>query len=96
MQDIIDPVVKQRLITENAEKVYFEDLRERIIQKIAEQWKSHNTVYEKIENKYYNFEYTIEDCYNQSGNRTLLFLNSRKKIHDYNYMNITNILKKIL
>ena len=31
MQDIIDPVVKQRLIAENAEKVYFQNLRERII-----------------------------------------------------------------
>ena len=96
MDDIIDPFAKQRMIAENAEMVYFQNLKESIIKKIAQEWKSRNAVHGKIENKYYNFEYTIEDCYNQTGNRTLIFINSGKKIHDYNFTDITNILRNIL
>lgn len=96
MNDIIDPVVTQRLRAEYAEHLYFQDLKKYIIQKIAKEWKTHDTIHEKIKNNYYNLEYTIEDCYNQSGNRTLKFLNSGKKIHDYNFVNITNILNNML
>ena len=96
MDGIIDPVAKQRILAENAEQVYFQDLKKQIIQKIAAEWKSKRKVHEKIENKYYNLEYTIEDCYNQTGNRTLVFHRTGKKIHDYNHIDISNIIRNIL
>ena len=96
MDDIIDPVAKQRILAENAEQVHFQDLKKQIIEKIAAEWKSKRQVHEKIENKYYNFEYTIEDCYNQTGNRTLVFYRTGKKIHDYNHIDISNIIRNIL
>ncbi len=96
MDGIIDPVAKQRILAENAEQVYFQDLKKQIIQKIAAEWKSKRRVHEKIENKYYNLEYTIEDSYNRTGNRTLVFIHSGKKIHDYNYIDISNTIRNIL
>lgn len=96
MDGIIDPVAKQRILAENAEQVYFQDLKKQIIQKIAAEWKSKRRVHEKIENKYYNLEYTIEDSYNRTGNRTLFFIHSGKKIHDYNYIDISNTIRNIL
>ena len=39
------------------ELVYFEDLKKKIIDKIAKEWKSkEQLIHGKIQNKYYNFE----------------------------------------
>ena len=94
--EIIDPYVLERVRKENAEQVYFQQLQQLIITKINKEWKSNKSIHEIIKNKYYNLEYTIENCYNQTGNRTLTFLNSGKKIHDYNYFDIKNWLKNYI
>ena len=79
------------------ELVYFEDLKKNIINKIAKEWKSkEQLIHGKIQNKYYNFEYTIENCYNQTGNRTLLFLHNGNTLHDYNFNDIKYWLEKTL
>ena len=94
--EIIDPVELERVRKKNAEQVYFQQLQQLIITKINKEWKSNKSIHETIKNKYYNLEYTIENCYNQTGNRTLTFLNSGKKIHDYNYFDIKNWLKNYI
>ena len=96
MDDIIDPIIKHEIIKKNAEEVYFQNLQLSIIKKINSEWKSNKEIHAKIENKYYNFEYNIIDCYNLKGNRLLIFLNTGKKIQGYNYEDIKNQLKRIL
>ena len=78
------------------ELVYFEDLKKSIIDKISKEWKSKEPIHGKIQNKYNNIEYTIEDCYNKTGNRTLMFLHTGKTLHDYNFNDIKYWLEKTL
>ena len=96
MNDLIDPEAKARLYRENAEKVYFEDFKKYIVKKICSDWKSNNYIANKIENTYFQLDYTIEDCYNRTGNRTLKFLNSGKEIHRYRHDDISYELKRVL
>ena len=91
-QDIIDPEELARIRTANAEMVYFQDLKKNMIVRINQQWKSCNEVQGSFRNDYYNFEYTIENSYNQSGNRTIRFHNTGKTLHDYNTNDIKNWL----
>ena len=93
---LIDPVKLERIRKANQEQVNFQDLQGYIVQRIYREWKSKKPIHGKIENTYYNFEYTIENCMNQTGNRTLTFLNSGKKIHDYNFVDIQNCIKYAL
>ena len=95
-QGIIDPVELARIRTANAKEVYFQDLKTAMIQRINQQWTSKNQISGSFQNAYYNFNYTIEDCYNQTGNRTIQFHPSGKTLHDYNYMDIKNWLRSIL
>ena len=74
----------------------FEKIKEDIIKKIYHEWKIRKYVNDTIQNEFFNFSYTIEDCYNQTGNRTFTNLNSGKKIHDYRFTDIRNWLKRIL
>ncbi len=93
---IIDPCALKRIREENAEKVNFEHLQQMIIEKINKEWKSKSKIHQTISNNYYNLEYTIEDSYNHTGNRTIEFLNRSsggKKLHDYNWIDIKNWLR---
>ena len=93
---IIDPVELARIRTANAEMVNFQDLKKAMIQRINKQWKSKNEIQGSFKNKYYNFEYTIETSYNQTGNRTIRFHHTGKTLHDYNSFDINNWLNSIL
>ena len=93
---VTDPVELERIRNEIKEKVYFQDLTRSIITQIAQQWKSVNEVHGNVKNKYYNFDYIIKDCWNQTGDRTLTFLNTGKKIHDYKWVDITHRVKVII
>lgn len=95
-QDITTPKELARIRALNAEQVYFQDLKNEMIISLNQQWKSCNEIQGSFQNKYYNFEYTIVDCYNQSGDRKLHFLDSGKKLHDYRCNDIKNWLKTIL
>ena len=95
-QGIIDPEELARIGTANAEMVYFQDLKKNMIVRINQQWKSCNEVQGSFQNEYYNFEYTIENSYNQSGNRTIRFHHTGKTLHYYNTVDINNWLNTIL
>ena len=94
--DIIDPVELARIRTANEEMVFFQDLKNNMIARINQQWKSCNEVQGSFKNSYYNFTYTIENSYNQTGNRTICFHHTGKTLHDYNYFDIKIWLNSIL
>ena len=96
LDGIIDPQKKLEIINRNAEKVYFQDLTNNILNQIDYEWKNSIETINKIENKYYNFDYQIKKSYNQNGNQILTFTDSGKKIQGYNYYSIQNQLKMIL
>ena len=93
---ITDPIALEKIRKEKKEQVYFEDLTRSLISQIAQQWKSANEVHDEVKNKYYNFDYIIKDSWNQTGNRTLTFLNTGKQIHDYKWVDVTHRVKVIL
>ena len=80
----------------NQEKVDFEQLKESILAQICRDWKSKDPILRTIQNKYYQFDYIVEDCYNRTGNRTLKFLHTGTTIHDYNYYDISYRVKQVL
>jgi hypothetical protein len=87
---------REEMIMIRARNVRFEEIKKYIINKIFQEWKISKYVNDTIQNEFFNFSYTIEDCYNQTGNRTFTNLNSGKKIHDYRFTDIRNWLKRIL
>jgi hypothetical protein len=87
---------REEMIMIRARNVRFEEIKKYIINKIFQEWKIRKYVNDTIQNEFFNFSYTIEDCYNQTGNRTFTNLNSGKKIHDYRFTDIRNWLKRIL
>ena len=97
MNDIIDPIVREEIRKRNAEMVCFQDLQKKIIQQISLEWKSKKEIHNKIENKYFNFEYEILNEYNHAGMRKILFYNGYSGcIHGYSPENIENQIKRIL
>ena len=93
---ITEPNELERIRRINKENVDLQNIQDYIINRISTEWKYKKSCHGKIETKYYNFEYRIENCVNQTGNRTLTFLNSGKKIHDYFWVDIKNNIKYIL
>ena len=93
---ITDPIELEKIRKEIKEQVYFQDLTSSIITQIAQQWMSVNEVHGEVKNKYYNFDYIIKDSWNQTGNRTVTFLNTGKTIHDYKWVDITHRVRVIL
>lgn len=80
---------------QNAKKLRFQTLKQNIIQRICKQWKTDKIVHEIINNEYYKLEYTIENCWNRTGNRTLKMFPGGE-IHDYNYNDIQYRIRRIL
>ena len=80
---------------QNAKKLRFQTLKQNIIQRICKQWKTDKIVHEIINNEYYKLEYTIENCWNRTGNRTLKMFPGGE-IHDYNYSDIQYRIRRIL
>ena len=93
IQGISEPTELERIRSANAEQVYFQDLKNEMIIRMNQQWKSCNEIQGTFQNKYYNFEYTIVNCYNQSGNRKFQFIHSGKTLNDYRCNDIKNWLK---
>lgn len=93
---IIDPDALARIRKENQEKVEFEQLKESILAQICRDWKRTGPIQRTVQNKYYQFDYIVEDCYNRTGNRTLKFLHTGTTIHDHNYYDISYRIKQIL
>ena len=92
---IIDPDELDRIHQENAKKLRFQTLKQNIIQRICKQWKTDKIVHEIINNEYYKLEYTIKNCWNRTGNRTLKMFPGGE-IHDYNYNDIQYRIRRIL
>lgn len=78
------------------ELIYFENLKKCIIDKIIQDWNSKECIHEKIKNKYYDFEYMIEDCYNETGYRNLKFLHTGKTLNDCKFNDIKKWLRYTL
>ena len=95
-QGITEATELARIRAVNAEQVYFQDLKNEMIIRLNQQWKSCNEIQGSFQNKYYNFEYIIIDCYNQSGDRKFHFIHNGKILHDYRCNDIKNWLKTIL
>ena len=96
IQSMIDSVELARIKTANTEKVYFQDLKIAMIKRINEQWNSNNEIQGSFQNKYYNFNYSIENCNNRMCNRTIRFHSSGETLRGYTYMDIKNWLNTIL
>ena len=53
-QGITEPTELARIRTANAEQVYFQDLKNEMIKRLNQQWKSCNEIQGSFQNKYYN------------------------------------------
>ena len=71
-QGITEATELARIRAVNAEQVYFQDLKNEMIIRLNQQWKSCNEIQGSFQNKYYNFQYITIDCYNQSGDRNFI------------------------
>ena len=92
---IIKPKIKREIKIRLNEIVYFENITNEILEKINYYWNNKLEITERIDNKYYNFDYKIIKSYNFNSNYILRIIDSAKEIYDYSHYDITNQLKKI-